>query len=309
MDTLMARMDKEGWKKQAGLPWKLAICPHDDYTYVGKLYPKLLQNIKASNLILIGVAHKAAQLGIEDSLVFDSYNAWKGPWKNIPVSPVREEIYNLLAKKFAIVNDTMQKVEHSVEALIPFLQYFNRNISIVSILVPAMTPDRMEACGEALASAIKSVAEAHKWEWGTDFAIIVSTDAVHYGNEDWGGIDRAYYGCDEKGNIKAREHESDIIDSCLKGIVTLSKIRHFSTFTLNQDNFREYKWTWCGRYSVPVALYASYALSERKPLSGELIGYSTSITSEHINVDDIAMGRTAIATNCHWVGYAALGYR
>jgi MEMO1 family protein len=29
----------------------------------------------------------------------------------------------------------------------------------------------------------------------------------------------------------------------------------------------------------------------------------------HIPVDDIRMGRTAIATNCHWVGYAALGYR
>ena len=130
----MARMARTGWKKTSGLPWKLAICPHDDYTYVGTLYPELLQNIKARNLILIGVAHKAAQLGIEDSLVFDTYSAWKGPWKNIPVSPVREEIYNLLAKKFAIISDTLQKVEHSVEALIPFLQYFNRNITIVPIL-------------------------------------------------------------------------------------------------------------------------------------------------------------------------------
>ena len=65
------------------------------------------------------MAHKAAQLGIEDSLVFDSYTYWRGPWKNIPVSPAREEIYRLLEKKFAIINDTLQKVEHSVEALIP----------------------------------------------------------------------------------------------------------------------------------------------------------------------------------------------
>jgi len=73
MDSLMAKLDRKGWKKTEGLPWKMAICPHDDYTYVGTLYPEILQNIKASNLILIGVAHKAAQLGIEDSLVFDSY--------------------------------------------------------------------------------------------------------------------------------------------------------------------------------------------------------------------------------------------
>ncbi len=309
MDSLMARMDRKEWKKSSGLPWKLAICPHDDYTYVGTLYPELLQNIKAPNLILIGVAHQAAQLGIEDSLVFDNYTAWKGPWKNVPVSPVREEIYNLLSKKFAIKSDTLEKVEHSVEALIPFLQYFNRNILIVPILVPAMSPDRMQECGKALAEAIHTVAMNHKWEWGSDYAIVVTTDAVHYGNEDWGGIDRAYFGCDEKGNIKAREHESGIIDSCLRGEILPEKIRLFSTLTLNRDNFREYKWTWCGRYCVPVALYTSYYLNDSKPLSGELTGYSTSITSLHIPVDDIRMGRTAIATDCHWVGYAALGYR
>jgi MEMO1 family protein len=309
MDSLMSRIEKEGWKKSEGMPWKLAICPHDDYTYVGKLYPELLQNIKAPNLILIGVAHKAAQLAIEDSLVFDSYKEWKGPWKNIRVSPVREEIYNLLSKKFAIISDTLQRVEHSVEAMIPFLQYFNHNISIVSILVPAMSPDRMELCGKALAEAIRTVATKHKWEWGTDFAIIVTTDAVHYGNEDWGGTNRAYFGCDDKGNIRAREHESGIIDSCLKGNILPEKIRQFNALTLEAENFRDYKWTWCGRYSVPLALYTAYYLNKDTPLSGELTGYSTSITSEHIKVDDIGMGRTAIATKCHWVGYASIGYR
>jgi AmmeMemoRadiSam system protein B len=222
---------------------------------------------------------------------------------------VREEIYNILKKKYAIKNDSLQKVEHSVEALIPYLQYFNRNITIVPILVPAMSPDRMEACGKALAEAIKETAKSHKWEWGSDYAIVATTDAVHYGNEDWGGVNRAYFGCDELGNREARNHESGIIDSCLINEVTPDKIRLFSSFTLNQNNYHEYKWTWCGRYSVPVALYTSYFLNDSRPLSGELTGYSTSITSSHIPVDDIRMGRTAIATMCHWVGYAALGYR
>ena len=309
MDSLMSRIEKEGWKKSSGLPWKLAICPHDDYTYVGKLYPDLLQNIKAPNLILIGVAHKAAQLSIEDSLVFDSYSEWKGPWRNIPVSPVREEIYNLLSEKFAIKSDTLHKVEHSIEAMIPFFQYFNRNISIIPILVPSMSPNRMDSCGKALAEAIGTVAANHKWEWGTDFAIIVTTDAVHYGNEDWGGTNRAYFGCDDEGNIKAREHEAGIIDSCLKGNIFPEKIRQFNAYTLKAENFRDYKWTWCGRYCVPVALYTAYYLNNNAPLSGELIGYSTSITSKHIPVDDIGMGRTAIATKCHWVGYASIGFK
>ena len=309
IDSLMARMYPGRWKEHAGAPWKLVICPHDDYTYVGNLYPELLQNVKAPNLFLIGVAHKAAKLHIEDSLVFDNYTSWKGPWKKVPVTPAREELFNLLSKKYAIKNDTLQKVEHSLEAMIPYLQYFNRNITIIPILVPSMSPDRMEECGKALAEAIRKVAKNHQWVWGTDYAIVSTTDAVHYGTEDWGGANMAYFGCDEKGNMKAREYEAGIIDSCLKDEIKPEKIRLFSKFTLNSDNFREYKWTWCGRYSVPVALYTAYYLSNDKPLSGTLIGYSTSITSPHIPVDDIGMGRTAIATACHWVGYAALGYK
>jgi AmmeMemoRadiSam system protein B len=200
-------------------------------------------------------------------------------------------------------------VEHSVESLIPFLQYFNRDIKIVSILVPAMTPERMNECGKALAEAIGAVARNNNWIWGKDYAIVVTTDAVHYGNQDWGGIDRAYFGCDEKGNQKARKHEEGIIDSCLKGELKPEKIRLFSSFTLNPDNYREYKWTWCGRYSVPVALYTTYHLDSINTLKSGYIRYSTSITSQHIPVDDIRMGRTAIATDCHWVGYAALGFR
>ena len=62
MDSIMSRVEKTGWKSNPGTAWKLAVCPHDDYTYVGSLYPELLQNIKAPTLFLIGVAHKAAQL-------------------------------------------------------------------------------------------------------------------------------------------------------------------------------------------------------------------------------------------------------
>jgi MEMO1 family protein len=309
MDSLMARLDRKGWKKTDGSPWKMVICPHDDYTYVGTLYPEVIQNIKAPNLFLIGVAHRAAQMGIEDSLVFETYTHWKGPWKNVPVSPVREEVYKLLENKFAVISDTLQKVEHSVESLIPFLQYFNRDVSIVPILVPTMSPERMKECGKALADAIKSVADKHHWIWGSDYAIVVTTDAVHYGNEDWGGADRAYFGCDEKGNIKARAYEAEIIENCLKNEILPEKIRRFSTYTLNSDNYKEYIWTWCGRYCVPVTLYSTYFLNNEAPIRGELIGYSTSITSVHIPVDDLGLGRTAIATDCHWVGYAGLGFR
>ncbi len=309
IDSVMSRLDRRGWERTKGDPWKLAVCPHDDYTYVGKLYPEVLHNIEADNIIMLGVAHKAAQLGLENYLLFDSFSHWHGPYGDVAVSPARDEIIKTLGEEFVIISDTMHSVEHSLESMIPFMQYFNRSISIIPILVPAMSPARMDECGKALADAINNVAESNGWEWGKDYSIVVTTDAVHYGNEDWGGKDYAMYGCNDEGNSLARAHEHEIIEKCLSGEVGPENFRQFSEYTLDSTDYHNYKWTWCGRYCVPVALYTAYYLNDSGALNGELIGYSTSITSDHIPVKDIGMGTTAIATDCHWVGYAALGYR
>ena len=309
MDSIMSRIDRKGWTKTGGSPWKLAICPHDDYTYVGKLYPEVLYNIKAPVVILLGVAHRAAGLGIEDSLVFDTYSSWKGPWKDVKVSPLREQIFTFLSDRYAVINDSLHSIEHSVESMIPYLQYFNRDVTIVPVLVPAMNPARMEECGKALAEAIRNVAAKNGLEWGRDFTLVVTTDAVHYGNEDWGGADMAPFGCDSAGNKKALDLEKQIMSDCLTGIITPGKISLFNNYTLKAENYREYKWTWCGRYCVPVALYTAYFLDGKESLKCLFTGYSTSILNNPVPVDDIGMGRTAIATQCHWVGYAAAGYR
>ena len=39
----------------AGDRWRMAIAPHDDYAYVGSLYPLVLANIKACTVIVFGV--------------------------------------------------------------------------------------------------------------------------------------------------------------------------------------------------------------------------------------------------------------
>ena len=308
IDSVMARIDRAGWDRYDGDPWKFAICPHDDYTYTGRLYPEVLHNVKAPVVILIGVAHRAAALGIEDKLVFDTFDYWHGPYGKVKVQGAREMMLKELGPDYAMVSDTMHLVEHSLESMIPFLQYFNRNVEIIPVLVPAMDPDRMEEAGRAFAAVIKKVAARERWKWGSDFAIVTTTDAVHYGNEEWGGRDNARYGCDDKGNRLALALEKQIIDETLSGEVSPAKARVFSDYTLNPGNYREYIWTWCGRYSVPFSLHTVFSLAGKESVSGTLIDYYTSITTDHIMVDDLNMGITAIATPCHWVGYAGLGY-
>jgi len=292
--------------------WRLAICPHDDYTYVSWLYPAILKSIKAKTVIIFGVAHKAKQFQVADKLVFDSYPAWHGPYGNINPSPLREEIMKVLPNNTYIVNDSLQKAEHSVESMLPFLQHYNPSIEIVSILVPYMSFQRMEGIARSLAVAINQGMKNHHLKWGKDVALLITTDAVHYGDEEWGGKNYAPYGTDTIGYEKAIAHEHNIIDSSLVGGLTNDKANKFFNYTVDSADYHEYRWTWCGRYSVPLGLLTAIQLQQLngdEQLIGETIGYANSMDHKPLQVDDLRMGKTAIATRHHWVGYAAIGYR
>ncbi|MBN2614895.1 MAG: AmmeMemoRadiSam system protein B [Bacteroidales bacterium] len=318
MDSLITRIKEyqgkqldESMPKPGQEPALAVVAPHDDYTYVGYLYPATLSRIKAKTVILFGVAHKAAKLHLENQLIFDSYASWKGPWGQVKVSGMRQQIMDELPKGDFMVNDSMQSIEHSLEAEIPWLQYYNKDVQIVPVLVPAMSFDRMEQLAADLSKAIAKIASKKHLEWGKDFAVVISTDAVHYGDEGWGGSNYAFLGTgsDQYPLVKEQEHE---LMYMLSGQVSDANLHGFCKSTVMEDDFRKYKWTWCGRYSVPMGLLTVNKLHEmlyKTPIQGTIIGYSTSIERAPIPVNDLNMGITAPANPHHWVGYAALSYQ
>ena len=142
------------------------------------------------------------------------------------------------------------------------------------------------------------------------FAFVISTDAVHYGDQGWGGKNFAPYGIGATSYQRVKEHELEILQT-ISGIVSPVKVHKFYQFTVQPDNFRKYKWTWCGRYSVPLGLLTVNDLNEslyQEPIKGQVIGYSTSIEHDPIPVSDLRMGVNAPANEHHWVGYAAVKY-
>ncbi|MCK9202916.1 MAG: AmmeMemoRadiSam system protein B [Bacteroidales bacterium] len=322
MDSVMDRIFSSQGKKildswdfngiTKSTSWKVALCPHDDYTYAGWLYPAVLRNIKASTVILIGVAHKAKKFGIEDKIVFDNYDYWQEPYGPTPISGLREKIMNKLPASTFIVSDSLHQAEHSLEALAPVLQYYNRQVRIIPVLIPTMSFTTMDGLAGSFARSITSVMQDLSLEWDRDIALVISNDAVHYGDEDWGGQNYAPYGVDSAGYLQALTHEYEIINNCLTGELTKNKIRRFTDYTVSDTNYRCYKWTWCGRYSVPfgllTALYMEQSLRSN-PVKGVLLGYGNSIMQNAIPVEDLKMGKTAGASLRHWVGYAAIGYR
>lgn len=321
MDSVMARIEREYGKKiteirkskgiSDGDAWKMVICPHDDHTYASYMYPLVLKNVTAKTVILIGVAHKAKQMKLQDQIIFDSYTHWKGCYGNIKVSPLRERIISQLPKEMYEVNDSMQTIEHSVEGILPFLQYYHRNVEIISILVPYNSFENMDTISISLARSIEAVIKTNKLQWGKDIALVISTDAVHYGDEDWGGRNFARYGADTTGYEKAVAFEKGLMDSCFAGNLTKEKVQKFCDYTVKKEDYKEYLWTWCGRYSVPMGLLTGIRLAERLkiPLTGTNLDYSTSLSNKHIKVDDLGLGITAPAKIRHWVGYAGVGFR
>ncbi|HTS23539.1 MAG TPA: AmmeMemoRadiSam system protein B [Casimicrobiaceae bacterium] len=323
MDRLMERMlARDGARLERMLAergieaadrWRMAIAPHDDYAYAGFMYPLVLRNLTAATVVVFGVAHKARQLDLEDALVFDSFTHWRGPYGDIPVSPLREKLMDRLPPRSFVVSDEMQSIEHSVEAKLPFLQRANRSISFVPILVPFMSFARMDALALPLARALAASLGEERLEWGSDIALLSSTDAVHYGDEGWNGRNFARYGVDAAGYDEALRHEARIMADCFAGALSPERVERFTRYTLADHDHREYKWTWCGRYSVPFGLLVAWHLArvrDAPALSGTILGYATSLDDQRIAVDDLdGMGVTAPATLRHWVGYAAVGYR
>ena len=147
---------------------------------------------------------------------------------------------------------------------------------------------------------------------GKDFSILITTDAIHYGDEDWNGKNYALFGTDSVGTQKALAKEDEIVENCFTGELTNEKANLFFHTTVQENNFREYKWTWCGRYSVPLGLKVAknlQTLQKAKPLTGIPLGYQTTIDHPELPVKDLRMGKTAVATTHHWVGFTAVGFK
>lgn len=311
MDSIYARIASEDKTANHEI-YKAVINPHDDYTYAGGLYARTLSGIQASTVILVGVAHRAKNYDLADQLIFGDFDNWEAPYGKVKISALREKILKNLDPEVYIVHDSMMQLEHSLEAIVPFLQKKDKNVEIIPVLVPYMKFSDMQQFSEELARATKEVLITEQLEFGQDVAIVISNDAIHYGSEDWGGSDLAPFGTDSIGNARAHQKDEKIIEETLKGTLSEEKIKQFNQYTVDENNYKQYEWTWCGRYSVPFGLLFANKLNmmlNHQNLNGSLIGYRSSLYNEHIPVTDLGMGTTAPAKPTHWVAYLGMSYQ
>ncbi|MGD1047416.1 MAG: AmmeMemoRadiSam system protein B [Candidatus Krumholzibacteriaceae bacterium] len=287
-----------------------AICPHDDYLYAGRGYVHVMREVKAPRAILFGVSHTARRRGIQGKLIFEDFTAWKSAYGNCPISPMRDEIIAALPPSLVLVNDTIHSEEHSLEGFLPILMHYVPKVEIVPILVTRLS-DRFGSAADTLSTVISKILEKNHWKLGTDVVILVSADAVHYGDEEWGGRNYAPFGADQQAFEKGVAQDRDVIQTSLVGALSDERIGVFRQKVDNNDFQQPYKITWCGIYSIPFGLSVLERVAKRNlgvTPEGFMLIYGTSIDPPKLPLAHTGLGTTAIATLHHWVGYTAVGY-
>jgi AmmeMemoRadiSam system protein B len=230
----------------------------------------------------------------------------------VRVSPLRNELIARLPQEDVIVDNDMQTVEHSVEAIVPWLQAYDRDVEIVPILVPYMDWDTIDRLAGEVSTALVAIMKEKGWRLGRDVAIVASADAVHYGDAGWGGATYADFGTGIDGYAKAVDRDRRLAGS-LAGTLRRAALRKFLYTCVDRDDVTKYKVTWCGRFSVPFGLDVASRTSEEldgRALVGTVLGYGTSVAEVSLDLDAIpGLGMTAPNNLHHWVGYASIGYR
>ena len=277
-----------------------AICPHDDFNFAGRVYRRVLPLVTARTVVLIGVFHRYKRFGEHDRLVFDPYRAWTAADGKVPVSSLRDGLLKRLPVADCVVDTTAHDLEHSLEPLVCWLRHTNPDVQIVPIIVPAAHFERLEELGEHLAAALTAEMKARHWTLGRDVAIAISADAIHYGPD----FNQTLFGTGFPAYEKAVAKDHALLTGPLSGRLTVDGIRTLYETFVDPEHPDDYRWTWCGRFSVPLGLLTLERLTRAQGgVVGHAVAYGTSIGWPELGLRDIGMVPSAPSNVYHFVGY------
>ncbi len=311
MDMFMSYLKKNNKNSKSFSSKNLvaAISPHDDYLYAGNVYYPLYKLIKTKEVVIFGVTHGTVRRAMNDPkniLIMDDYKLWNGPYGDVKVSSLRDKIKKELNQKYFTVSDKAQKIEHSIEALVPFLQYYNRDVKITPIMVTQMPYKRMEKISDDISKIIIDYIKENKLKLGKDIFFLISTDADHYGKD----FDNAPFGEDKKAHKQATDLDKKIAAKTFNGLLTNERLKYL-TGELWQSKNKKPKTLWCGRYPVPFGLLTTSKITKsllNKNLNGQVLKYSDTYTEGVIPIKGTHLGLTAPFSLKHWVGFLSAGF-
>jgi AmmeMemoRadiSam system protein B len=282
------------------------ICPHDDFAFAGRVYRRVLPLVTARTVIVMGVFHAYRRFGEHDRIVFDPYREWTAPDGPVPVSPLRDALLARMPRADWVQDTTAHDFEHSLEPLVCWLKHVNPQVTIVPVIVPASHFDRLQEIADHLGSALQAEMSQRHWQLGRDVAIAISADGIHYGPDfhqeafGTGGLE-AY--------TRAVEKDHGLLTGPLSGPLTTEKIRAVYETFVDPDEPDVYRWTWCGRFSVPLGLLTLQRLTrDHGGATGHAVAYGTSVGWPELGLRDTGMSPTSPSNLYHFVGYPGVAF-
>ncbi len=287
-----------------------AVSPHDDYLYAGRVYYPLFKILRAKEVVIFGVTHGTVRKEIGDPhniLILDEFKLWTGLSAPQAISGLREYLKEHLDKAAYMVNNKAQTIEHSIEAQVPWLQYFNPGVKITPIMVTGMPFEKMDEVSTKLAEVIAAYMRDKGLLPGKDIFFLISSDGNHYGQD----FNNSAFGEGEQAWSAARALDQRLIRDYLTGVMDKGKVEGL-TKELWGQTYLDYRNTyWCGKYSIPFGLLAAQkiiSLTMNKKISGMLFRYSDSYSEGVLPLKKTGMGTTAAFSLRHWVSYCSIGY-
>jgi len=283
-----------------------AISPHDDHMYAGKIYLHALPYVAESDTVVIfGVTHSSPRKELNNPkniIILDNFDKWKSPYSPMKVNiKLRDYLKKHLSEESYIVSNKAHLLEHSIEAMLAFLKYYNRDVKILPVMVSEMDFKSLNIISSELSKYLLKFSKENNKIFGKHISFLISTDATHYGPD----FDYSPFGVDREAHIKGTNQDKNIGQTFLSGNITKKKVKQY-TEKVWRENI-----PWCGRYTVPFGVMTVYKLfrdSQGKYIKGYPARYSDSYSSGVLPAYKMGLGLTAPFSLKHWVGYWAIVY-
>lgn len=144
------------------------ICPHAGYMYSGATAGALFGRMEVpATVVLLGPKHRREGA---DFAVWPA-GVWRTPLGDCPVDAEAAAAL-LAASPLLAADEEAHRFEHSLEVVVPFVQYTNPAAAIVPVALGPMTLADVRALGAALAAALTPRRDR--------VAVVVSSDMTHY---------------------------------------------------------------------------------------------------------------------------------
>ncbi len=145
-----------------------AILPHAGYIYSGDVAGEVISRIKIPELVvLVGPNHH----GRGEPIAVTATDAWTTPLGEVPVAKdFRAHLLNEIPQ--LVLDDRPHEQEHSLEVLLPFLQYVQSQVNIVPVALKHLDLEESSEFGRLLARAVKN--------WHEPVLLVASSDMNHF---------------------------------------------------------------------------------------------------------------------------------